>query len=59
MRVRVDFEVFPLYLDLTPSQIEALDDEYSWQPFIDEAYDEIETHLMSTFTIEDVKEMNH
>lgn len=56
MRVRVSIEIPTLYMELTPAQIEALEDEYNWQPFIDSAYFELENHLMSEFVIEDVRE---
>lgn len=59
MRVRVDFDIPPLYMDLTPAQVTALQDEFDWQPFIDEAYNEIEDHLMGTFTIDEVREMHY
>ena len=56
MRVRISIEVPTLYMELTPAQIEALEDEYDWQPFIDSAYDDLESHIMTGFTIEDVRE---
>lgn len=59
MRVRVYLEVPTLYLDLTPAQVEAFketDETWDWQPFIDATYFELENHLMSEFTIEDVVE---
>lgn len=59
MRVRVDFEIPSLYIDLTPAQVEALDDEFDWQPFIDAAYNELESHLMGEFVIDDVREISY
>lgn len=59
MRVRISFEVPSMYLDLTPAQIEALEDEYDWQPFIDATYYELEQHIMGEFVIEDVKELSY
>lgn len=59
MRVRVTFDIPTLYMELTPAQIEALEDEYDWQPFIDAAYSEIEDHIMSEFVIDDVRELNY
>jgi len=56
MRVRITFDIPTLYMDLTPAQVRALEDEYDWQPFIDAAYFDIENHLMSEFVIEDVIE---
>lgn len=59
MRVRVNFDIPPLYMDLTPAQIEALEDEFDWQPFIDASYSEIEDHLMGCFSIDDVRELSY
>ena len=59
MRVRVDFDIEPLYMTLTPEQIVALEDEFDWEPFIDAARDQIEEHLLAWFSIDDVREINY
>lgn len=60
MKVRIDFgPIEPLYLTLTPVQIEALEDEYDWLPFIDVLGEELENYILSRFTIESVTEVNY
>jgi len=54
MRVRISFEIPDLTLDLDADEIEALQDEYSWEPFYEILEDKILGHAESFLVIEDV-----
>lgn len=54
MKVRISFEIPDLTLVLDDDEIEALQDEFSWEPFYEILEDKILAHAESFLVIDDV-----